>query len=47
MHELSLALKILDVVAEQAERRGGVRVLGIWDRGQTLLCSSIGIARPL
>ncbi len=30
MHELSLALNILDLVAEEAERRGGVRVLGIY-----------------
>ncbi len=30
MHELSLALNIPDVVAEEAERRGGVRVLGIY-----------------
>src|SRR5208337_311426 len=30
MHELSLALNILDVVAKEAEQRGGVRVLGIY-----------------
>ena len=30
MHELSLVLNILDLVAEEAERRGGVRVLGIY-----------------
>ena len=29
MHELSIALSILDVAAEEAERQGGVRVLGI------------------
>lgn len=29
MHELSIALSILDVAAEEAERRGGARVLGI------------------
>jgi hydrogenase nickel incorporation protein HypA/HybF len=29
MHELSLALSILDLATEEAERRGGVRVLGI------------------
>jgi hydrogenase nickel incorporation protein HypA/HybF len=29
MHELSIALSILDLAAEEAERRGGVRVLGI------------------
>jgi hydrogenase nickel incorporation protein HypA/HybF len=29
MHDLSIALSILDMAAEEAERRGGVRVLGI------------------
>ena len=29
MHELSIALAILDLAAEEAERRGGARVLGI------------------
>src|SRR5579859_2269429 len=29
MHELSIALSILDLAAEEAERRGGARVLGI------------------
>jgi hydrogenase nickel incorporation protein HypA/HybF len=30
MHELSLALNILDLVAEESERRGGVRVCAIY-----------------
>jgi hydrogenase nickel incorporation protein HypA/HybF len=29
MHELSIALSILDLAFEEAERQGGVRVLGI------------------
>jgi hydrogenase nickel incorporation protein HypA/HybF len=29
MHELSIALSILDVTGEEAERRGGARVLAI------------------
>jgi hydrogenase nickel incorporation protein HypA/HybF len=29
MHELSIALSILDLAEEESERRGGVRVLGI------------------
>jgi hydrogenase nickel incorporation protein HypA/HybF len=29
MHELSIALSILDLAEEEAERRGGARVLGI------------------
>ena len=29
MHELSIAMSILDMAAEEAENRGGVRVLGI------------------
>jgi hydrogenase nickel incorporation protein HypA/HybF len=29
MHELSIALSILDLADEEAKRRGGVRVLGI------------------
>jgi hydrogenase nickel incorporation protein HypA/HybF len=29
MHELSIAMSILDIAAEESERRGGVRVLGI------------------
>jgi hydrogenase nickel incorporation protein HypA/HybF len=29
MHELSIAMSILDLAAEEAERRGGVRVHGI------------------
>ena len=29
MHELSIALGILDLATEEAERQGGVRVLGI------------------
>jgi hydrogenase nickel incorporation protein HypA/HybF len=29
MHELSIALSILDLAAEEAERRGGVQVHGI------------------
>jgi hydrogenase nickel incorporation protein HypA/HybF len=29
MHELSIALSILDVAAEEAERRGGLRVVAV------------------
>jgi len=29
MHELSIALSILDLATEEAERRGGVQVIGI------------------
>src|SRR5439155_7885623 len=29
MHELSIALSILDIVAEEAERRNGARVLAV------------------
>lgn len=29
MHELSIALSLLDVVAEEAERRGGIRVAAV------------------
>ncbi len=29
MHELSIAMSILEMASEEAERRGGVRVLGI------------------
>jgi hydrogenase nickel incorporation protein HypA/HybF len=52
MHELSIALSILDLAAEEAERRGGVQVHGIHLRLGPLsgvvkeaLLSSFDIAR--
>jgi hydrogenase nickel incorporation protein HypA/HybF len=52
MHELSVAMSILDMAGEEAERRGGVRVLGIHLKlgplsgvAKEALLSAFGLAR--